>query len=157
MKKKLLIALAIFGVILFAGVSVNAQNRNFHDDLIKKIAGKFNLKEGDVSSVFNEFHNDRQAERQREIEDKLSQAVKDGKITEAQKQAILKHHGEIRNSNPNPGKFRNLTREQKQEKMQAKREEMKTWAADNGLNLETLHEITGFSKGFGGRGFGMHK
>src|SRR3989344_9691167 len=154
MKKKLLIALAIFGVILFAGASVNAQNENFHSDLIRKIAGKFNLKEGEVSSVFSEFRNERQAVRQKEIEDKLSQAVKDGKITEAQKLAILKHHEEIKNNKPNPGEFRNLTWEQRQEKMQEKRQAMETWAADNGLNWETLHEITGFGKGFGGRGFG---
>ncbi|OGK23112.1 hypothetical protein A2954_01755 [Candidatus Roizmanbacteria bacterium RIFCSPLOWO2_01_FULL_37_12] len=153
MKNKMLIALTFLGIVLFAGVKVNAQNENFHSNLIKKIAEKFNLKESDVSSVFTDFRNERQAERQKEIEERLTQAVKDEKITEAQRQAILKHHEELKNNQPDPEEFKNLTMEQRRQKMQEKKQEMESWALENGLDLDTIHGLMGFSQGFGKRRF----
>ena len=157
MKKQLLITLAVFGIILLAGISVKAQEGNFHSDIISKIAQKFNLKESDVSAVFEDVHKEHQAQRQAQIEEKLTQAVKDGKITEAQKQAILKKHEEMQANKPDPEEFGNLTVEQRQQKMQEKRTEMESWASANGLDLQTMHELIGFGKGFGRGGHWLSK
>ncbi|OGK17494.1 hypothetical protein A2774_05620 [Candidatus Roizmanbacteria bacterium RIFCSPHIGHO2_01_FULL_39_12c] len=157
MKKKILIALAILGIVLFAGFSVNAQSQSFHDDLIKKIAERFNLKEGDVTAVFEEYRGEHQAQMQAKLEENLTQAVKDEKITEAQKQAILKKHEEMKNNHPNFEEFKNLTAEERQQKMQEKRSEMEAWAQENGLSLDTLHKVMGFGHGFGKRGLWMHR
>jgi len=145
MTKKLLIALAIFGVVLFAGMTVKAQEANFHNDLVKKIAEKFNLQESEVKTVFEDFHQEKMAKHQQMMEDKLTQAVKDGKLTEAQKQAILKKHQEMK---ANHQSLKNLTPEERREKMQSHKQEMEAWAKENGLTLETFHEVMGKGPGF---------
>ena len=153
MRNKLIIFLAILGIALFAGYGVYAQNGNLHDDIISKIAQKFNLNESDVSAVFEEVHQEHQAQRQIQIEERLTQAVKDGKITETQKQAILKKHEEMMNNKQNFEEFKNLKTEERQQKMQEKRQEMETWANENGLSLQAMHGIMGFGHGYGRGGF----
>lgn len=133
MSKNILIALVILGVVLFAGFGVYAKNQNMHNDLITKIAKKFNLKETDVTAVFDEVRKEHQAQRQAQINENLTKAVKDGKITEAQKQAILKKHEEMKNN----------------------RQNMQSWMEKNGFNMQTMHEITGFGRGFGRMGMGF--
>jgi len=158
LKKKVffpILALAIIGTALASSNLVFAQNTNGPDSLITSIAQKFNLNETDVKSVFEEQRSKHQAERKAAVEQKLTQAVKDGKITEAQKQAILAKVSENQKDKPNFGEFKNLTPEQRKAKMDEKRAEMETWAKQNGLTLETLHSIIGGPKGFG-RGM-MHK
>ena len=149
MKKKLLIALAALGILFAAGMTVKAQETNFHSDLVRKIAEKFKLQESEVTAVFDEFHQEKMVEHQKVMEEKLEQAVKDGKITEEQKQAILKKQEEMKANHLNREELKNLTPEQRQEKMQAHKQEMEAWAAENGLTLETFHKVMGKGPGFG--------
>ena len=84
---------------------------------------------------------ERQAERQARQEERLNQAVEDGKITEDQKNALLAKKEEWRAEREGWG---DLSHEEQHEKMQEHREEMRQWMEDNG-----------FERGdFGGRGFG---
>ena len=133
---------------------VSAQDLNGHSSLITKIAQKFNLNETDVTAVFEEERNQRHAEMKAQMEEKLNQAVKDGKITEAQKTAILGKMDEMRNNHPESGQFKGLSKEQMRGQMEEKRTEMETWASKTGLTLDTLHELMGgiHKKGFGQMG-----
>ena len=87
------------------------------------------------------------------MESKLTQAVADGKITEAQKQAILTHHDAMKDSRPNRGEFQSLTEEQRKAKMDEKKVEMDAWLSQNGLTQEKLQEVMGH-RSMGGRRMG---
>jgi Spy/CpxP family protein refolding chaperone len=125
-KQTLAIVLAL-GVIAsvgyFGGSYVMAGDTNpMHDSLITKIAQKFNLKEADVEAVFESVRDERQEEMKANRQEKLSQAVKDGVITEAQKNTLLakmeEHIGERREN----------------------REEMQNWFKSQGIDETKLRE-----------------
>ncbi|HLC83669.1 MAG TPA: hypothetical protein VJI69_07550 [Bacteroidia bacterium] len=130
----LILALFITGFSIYGVSRTNAQSTaNTQQTLIQKIAEKFNLNKDEVQDVADDFRTQKiqtmQAERKARLEQKLSEAVSSGKISETQKQAILKKHDEL------------------QKKHEAERAEMETWAQQNGLD----------NLGFGFKGFGMHK
>ncbi len=110
-----------------------------HDSLITKIAQRFNLKETDVEAVFEAVRDEKREEMKVNREDKLTQAVKDGVITEAQKTTLLakmeEHIGERREN----------------------REEMQNWFKSQGIDETKLREyMRPVGKGNGeGRGMGM--
>ncbi len=145
-------ALAIIATAVATTSMVSAQDNTEANSIVAAIAQKFNLNQADVQSVFDEQRSKHQAERKAEIETKLTQAVADGKITEAQKQAILTHFTQMKDDRPNMGEFKNLTEEQRQSRMEEKKKEMDSFLSQNGLTQETLQEIMGGPKGFGGMG-----
>jgi hypothetical protein len=154
MKNKLLIPVAVVmiaGAIYFGAVSIQAQSTSANDpqtSLIQKFAKKFGLKESDVQTVFDEERTTRQAEMQTRYEEQLTQYVKDGKITEAQKQLIINKHKELQTANQTERTdMRDLTPEQRRTQMETKREELETWATQNGIDPQYIG-------GFGGRGCG---
>lgn len=120
--------------------------------IVQKIADKFGLKKEDVQAVFDQVHQEHHAQMQIRMEEKLTKAVQDGKITEAQKQAILKKFAEIKNNKPDPQAFQNMTDEQRKQAMEQKRSEFESWAKENGITLSTLQEVMGHGKGFGIKG-----
>src|SRR3989344_63264 len=97
-KKTLLIpavAIILIGATLFAASQVSAQSGyGYGQTLVQKLAQKLGLGESNVQSALDEIRKENQAERQKLFEERLTQAVNDGKITEAQKQAILKKHAQ---------------------------------------------------------------
>lgn len=158
LKKKIffpILALAIIGTALASSNFVSAQDTSGPDSLITAIAQKFNLNEADVKTVFEEQREKHHTQMKANLEQKLTQAVTDGKITEAQKQAILIKLSEIHENKPNFEEFKNLTEEQRKANMEEKKAEMENWAKENGLTLELFHEIIGGPRGFG-KGM-MHK
>jgi hypothetical protein len=160
LKKKIffpILALAIITTALASSTIVSAQDSNGHNSIVEAIAAKFNLNQSDVQAVFEEERTKHEQQMQANLEQKLTQAVTDGKITEAQKQAIIAKMSEQKNNRPNPEEFKNLTAEQRKAKMDEKKTEMENWAKENGLTLETLHSIIGGPKGMGhGMMFKMH-
>ncbi len=105
-----IIALSIAGIALFGTIKAYAQNTiGNQSTAASTIAQKFGLAENDVQSVFDEMRSEHQQEMKALFEQKLTQEVTDGKITEAQKQAIL-----------------------------AKRQELEVWAKDQGIDLKYL-------------------
>lgn len=139
MKDKILmatLAVTIAGVSIWASPSVNAQDRMGSTELVSKIAQKFNLNENDVKAVFDDVHKNRQAQMQARLEEKLTQAVKDGKINETQKKALLAKMKEIH--------------DQKMAGKGGTKADLQAWATANGINLQNLGGIMSH-KGFGGR------
>ena len=131
-KKNIIIAvfsLVLIGVLTFAASDVNAGWFGFDNTgFISNFAKKLGIGEDKVTQALDSIQSERQKEMKTRFEERLTQLVKDGKITENQKQAILKKHDEL------------------QTKRTAERQEMQNWAKQNGL--ENFHS-------FGGIGHGM--
>lgn len=130
----------IASVGYFGGNYVLAGDTNpMHESLVAKIAQKFNLKEADVEAVFEAVRDERRDEMKSQRSERLTQAVSDGVITEAQKVTLLakmeEHIGE----------------------RQANRAEMQNWYKDQGIDETKLREyMRPEGKGNGeGRGYGM--
>ena len=125
-------SLALVGVLFFGAKEVSANWFGLgNSNLISNLAKKLGIGEEKVKQAFESVQSERQKEMRTLFEQRLSQSVKDGKITEAQKQAILKKHDEM------------------QTKRTTQRQEMQNWLKANGL--EDVHP---FGFGFGNRG--MH-
>lgn len=141
MKNKLLLpvlALVIFGLAVLGVSQVKAQGQQGKYPLIiQKLVERFGLKESDVQAVFDEVRQERQLQMQERFEERLDQAVKDGKITESQKQAILAKHKELAEKRlQNPKDWQNMTPEQRRQAMQEQKKELESWASQNGIDLK---------------------
>ena len=154
MKKALLatgattiVGLASFGAVASAATSGNA---NSGDTLVDKIATKFNLNKSDVQAVFDEDRQAHQAKMDQKMEDRLNQAVKDGKITSDQKDQILAKHKEIQAYMES---LKDKTPEERRTLMKSKMDEMRQWAEDNGLSDYMM--MRGHGPGGPGMGMGM--
>ena len=83
-----------------AAETAEATRKSFFDGIVEVISQKFNLDKGKVETVVNEYQTQHrqqiQAAMQKEQSERLTQLVNDGKITEEQKQAIIKKREELR-------------------------------------------------------------
>jgi uncharacterized protein YwqG len=146
---------------------------------VAKIAQKFNLSQNDVQAVFDEYRDEEKIERdakmqetqaqmEQKVKDELTQAVSDGKLTQAQMDLILAKRAELQAEKPAmsqqaPGKpSTSKTKEEmeaertaRQAEMKSKQDALKQWATDNGISEEYL-KFVGNMPGFGGerKGFG---
>ncbi len=142
MKKQLLVpilAVTTAGTVLFGVHTLYAQTPET-SSLVSRIAQKFGLKESDVQSVFDEYRDERHKEMEARFEDKLTQDVTDGKITESQKQAILSKMKELQEKKQsNIDAWKDMTPEQRRDAMKKERDELKKWADDQGIDLSLIH------------------
>lgn len=123
-------SLVLAGFLIFGATGASANWLGMGcSNLISNLAKKLGIGEDKVQQAFNSIQSERQKEMRTLFEQNLIQAVKDGKINESQKQAILKKHDEL------------------QTKRIAERQEMQNWLKQKGLeNIQPF--------GFGHRG--MH-
>lgn len=123
-----------------------------NEAIVQKIADKFGLNKDEVQKVFDEERTARQAEMQVKLEERLAQAVTDGKITDAQKTLILNKHKELQEERGTKRQnWQNLTREQRKTQMESKKAELETWTNQNGIDMEYFQFRIGM-KGHGGFG-----
>ncbi|MEN9406886.1 MAG: hypothetical protein RLZZ455_102 [Candidatus Parcubacteria bacterium] len=142
-----LLSSALFGVTFVQAADTTPTTPS----IVQKIAEKFNLKTDEVQKVFDEEHETRHKAMQEKMQEGLSQAVKDGKITSVQKDAIVKKFQSLDMGFKNHESFKEMTQEERRSAMQTKKAELESWAKENNLTLETLHEV------LGGKGeFGFH-
>jgi len=144
MNKKYFLYAIIPALVLasIGGVAVYAQNatgNNSMQDLVAKIAQRFNLNQNDVQAVFDEQKTEMHANMQTKFAEKLSQAVTDGKITQAEADAITAKREELQVKRPNMANGEKPSKEL----MQAHQTELKQWAEDNNIPIQYL-------MGFGG-------
>lgn len=133
MKSKLILSvlsLALAGGVLWVSVPKASAQTTTPKTIIQRLAEKFGLKQAEVQTVFDQQRTERQTQMQARFEERLTQAVKDGQISEAQKTAILKKHQEM------------------QTERNHERTEWQAWLKANGL--ENNEFAMGF--GFGGKG-----
>lgn len=148
LKKALLVtgAASTIGLSSMVGVvSAQASTDTLKDNsagqsLVDKIATKFNLNKDDVQKVFDQDREEHRQEMQQKLEDRLSKAVSDGKITEQQKTLIL---NKVQEMQSNKESLKDKTPEERRSLMKAKHDELTQWAKDNNIPLQYLHPMGG--------------
>lgn len=147
--------LGTVGLGTLTGVTIaSAESGNSSGDtdtsLVQKIASKFNLNQDEVQKVFDEDRTAREAEREKRMAERLQTLVDEGVITSAQKTAIEAKQKELKTSREaDRDTMKNLSDEQRKAKMDEKKNELETWAKEQGIDLTKLKGIFG---GPGGRG-----
>ena len=143
-----LLAASVAGIVGTSMVSAATSGRSEkHAAMEKKLAEKFGLNQDEVKKFFEEQHLANQAEREAEIKTRLDQAVKDGKITQAQEDALIAKQKEMHDF---MATLKDKTEDERHAAMKTKMQEMKTWATDNNIPTELMH-----GRGMGGHGKGM--
>lgn len=123
-------------------------------NLVTAIAQKFNLNQADVQQVFDQQRQQNQAEHQQRFADRLTQDVKDGKLTQAQADAITAKMAELQTQRQtDKTALQGKTQEERQAYFQQQVDALKQWATDN--NIPAGYLPFGPMMGHGHRGFGM--
>ncbi len=120
--------------------------------LIDKLAAKFNLNKTDVKAVFDEDKATHEAVRQKALDDRLSQAVTDKKITAEQKDKIVAKQAELKAAHEaEQAAMKDKTDAERRAARETQRAELEKWAKDNGIPLEYVRPMGG-GHGPGGPG-----
>ncbi len=150
--KKILIysitAVAVFGICGIGIASVKAESGSLdYPPIIEKFAERFNLNLDEVKAFFDEMRQ----ERGQEMQTRLGERPAFKELTDEQKEALAAKREELREEYDT---LKGLSLEERQAKMEEKREETKAWAEENGIGFGFLNCFGGkFGKGFRG-GFG---
>jgi DNA-binding MarR family transcriptional regulator len=125
-------AVGLIGVTSATALAATTSNAP-QNSLAQDIANKFHLNQSDVQAVIDQHKQAAQQNREAKYEDRLTQAVKDGKLTEAQKKAVLAEHNklmdEIKSSNNSADN---------RQTMQTVRKEAQDWAKQNNIDVSWL-------------------
>lgn len=152
-KQKILSAMAI--VILFGSTAAatapafastgNSGGGNFFSGLVEFISQKFGLDKAQVTTAVNDYRTQQKTTRQQNADDRekkrLDGLVSQGKITSAQEQSIIAERATLR-SKYSPANFKDLTPEQRKQKMTDEMNELKSWAQSQ--NIDPKYVIPGF-------------
>ncbi len=159
MKKQLMIAgmVSTIGLAGLAGASLVAAEGATDTTsspmrgLVSAIAKKFNLQESDVQQVFDDQHSHMEQERETEIKNEITQLVKEGKLTQAQADALNTKRSELqRERDANRSSDQSSSHKDMKTRMEAERTELETWAESNSIDTQYLRYVFGY----GGRGHG---
>lgn len=147
MKRSLLIGVSVAsaGLAGVGGVGVASAmtpTDTNSTSIVEKIASKFNLDKDEVQKVFDEVHEERHAEMQAKQQERLTQAVADGKLTQEQADHIMTSTKEITElmQQAKSSDANETVRAEVREKVDALRD----WAKENDVDMKYI--------GHGGRG-----
>lgn len=155
MKKPLLIA-GVVSTISIAGLGVgvaNAATASNKDTgpmsgLIDAIATKFNLDKTEVQKVVDAERSEHQAQREEDVKSELATLVKDGKITQAQSDAITAKRAELQQEREaNKDSMKDKTADERKAAMEAKKTALEAWAKEQGLDTSYLKYVLGHGPG----------
>lgn len=140
------------------GTTSATSKPNPMQSLITAIAQKFNLSTTDVQAVFDEQRTQMEAQHTAKEATKLATAVTNGTLTQTQADAITAKKAELEAAREaSKDTFQNLTQAERQAKMAAERDALKTWATENSIPEQYLMFLgggRGSKGGHGERGFG---
>lgn len=161
--KKFLIpmaAVAVIGAGVYGVTQVSADSTSANTDprasLIQKLSDTFKLDKSKVQEVFDQDMKDRQAEREKNYEERLTQAVKDGKLTEDQKSKVLAEYNKLKAEIEEQMKNTSATKEERRAAMDKIRDEAEAWAKANNIDAKWLMAGGPHLRGMGpGMGRGM--
>lgn len=140
--------------VFAAGHGANTQQRM--SGLVNALAEKFHVAPADVQAVVDAQHAQTEAQMHQQLMDRiaasLTQAVKDGKITQAQSDLITAKIAEVKALETS---LQGKTPAERQAAMKTEMTNLLQWAKDN--NLPTQY-LMSFGRGGvrGGMGMGMH-
>jgi len=132
----------LIAALAYGGAQTLAQENTSSFNITQRLAERFSLNEGEVEAFFDEVHEERKLNRQAFFEAMLDEAVENEKISQGQKQLIIDKFDELRAQD---GSFQDH---------HERREELESWAYENGIDLSVLMSGRGHHVKFG-RG-GMH-
>ncbi len=148
MDKKILLGLTVASVVtLLSGMAlaapIRANENNKYSPLVQGLVDKFGLNKNEVDTVITTVRGQQMQKRQAEIDTKLSQAVNDKKLTQAQKDELVKLQTEWRDTRPD--NWASMSNEERKTYMDTHQDAMHAWATKNNVDIESI-------LGFGGRG-----
>lgn len=133
------LAISILGAGMYGATRIQADDSTVQSTLVQKIAQKFNLKTEDVQAVFDQQRQERIAAMETKYEQSLTDAVTKGELTEEKKRLILAKHKEIEASKSSDfTSLKSLSSADRRLAMEKKKNELKTWADTNGVDLKYL-------------------
>ena len=141
-------AAAIVLAVLGTGIARAASGTSTGTSIVDKIAERFNLNKSDVQQVFDQQKQDSQNAHAQQQVATLDQAVKDGKITQAQEDLIKAKLGEVKTFMDS---LNGKTPAERQAAMKTEMDAIKQWVAANNIPSQLLR-IGG--PGMGGAGMG---
>lgn len=151
-------ALATIGTGGLLGMqAVHAESSTTTDpmsSLVEKLANKFNLNKNDVQKVFDENRSEMEAKHEANVSTRLQKLVDAGTITSDQKTKVEAKLKELKSARETDrDALKNLSPEERKAKMEEKRNELDTWAKENGIDLTKLEGIFRGGHGFHGERF----
>lgn len=153
MKKTIVLpvaALALMAMLAYGVGQVKADEQFKNHPLVQFIAERFDLDEEEVLTAMEDFQEQRHEQVGVQFENRLTQAVLDGKLTEDQREMILQKHEEMRaEQESNWAALREMSADERRDEIMVRHEELKSWAEENGIDLSY------FNMGIG-RGSRMH-
>lgn len=137
-----------------AATNDNATKTDPMSSLVEKIASKFNLNKTEVQQVFDEQRTAMEAEREQNAKDRLAQLVKDGKLTQAQADAITAKRAELQKEREaNKDANKDKTAAERKAEMDKRKTELEAWAKEKGIDTQYLRLVMGGpGHGHGGPG-----
>jgi hypothetical protein len=160
--KKQLVAAGVAATIGITGLGVGVANAETAStakadpmsSLVDKISSKFNLNKTEVQQVFDEQKTAMQAEHEQKVKDEVAKLVTDGKITQAQADAINAKRAELQKEREaNKDTFKDKTETERKAEMDKRKTELETWAKEQGISTDYLRYVMGHGPG-GPRGHG---
>lgn len=143
----------LVGGITYASAETNGRGNPF-GNLAEAIAAKFNVPIADVQTVINDTVAANRAEMAKNRPgrvDMLAQAVKDGKLTQAQADLITAKRTELRNA---VGSVKDLSVTERASLMKEHQAALKEWATANNIPEEYVFGFGGGMRRGGGMPFG---
>ncbi len=123
--------------VLGVGLAAASTIPSGKDNIVDKIAQKFNLNRDEVKAVFDEEKAVHESEREQKMSEHLQELVDDGKITAEQKTKI------------------EVKLEELKDKRETAHDELEAWAKENNIDMKYLRPMHGPGhmgfKGPGGR------
>jgi len=144
---------ATMGVGILHAATISKTGFNPMGNLLNAIATKFNLNTADVQKVFDDQRDQMQQQRQTQQAERqktmLDQAVKDGKITQAQEDLIIAKHKEVQTF---MSTLTGKTEAERQAAIKTETDSIQAWAKTNSIPEQY---VMMFGRGEGPRGRGM--
>lgn len=160
--KKTLVTAGVAAVVAATGVggmglayadTSSSSSSNPMSGLVQAIADKFNLSESEVQAVFDEQRTEMEAQRTAEVKEKLAALVKEGKLTQAQSDAILEKRTELQSEREsNREKMGSMTESERKTAMDAERTALDTWFSENDISTDYRYLLMGGHGRHGGPG-----
>lgn len=150
-KTAVIVGVVGLGVLSAGAFSVYAaESGGSYPSIVQKIAKAFNLDPAKVNDVFKQDQQERMAQRQTQFEDRLNQAIKDGKLTQTQKDAIIAKLEEVKKKRE---EIMKLAPQDRKAAMQKIMQDLKAWADKNKIDYRQV--MGGMMRGMGGGMRGM--
>jgi hypothetical protein len=141
----LVVAMGSAAVLGTSQIQAQTKTNNDYPPIVQKLVTKFGLNENEVKAVFDEERAAREAEMKAKMEDRLNQAVANGKITEAQKQKIIAKLQELHEQRAEQmAKFKDMTPEERRAEHQKMKAELEALAKENGIDPQYLMVVKMF-------------